>query len=521
PGALVLIDEASMATTPKLLRAAEVATARGALVRVIGDPRQLKAVGPGGGLQIVAEAAGSPELNELRRFQEPWEAEASLGLRRGEAAVLEDYRAHHRISGGLAEAVVEDTYRAWRASPGGPMANLMIASDNARVQALSLRARADRVASGQVEAGGVALHDGSLAGVGDVVVTRRNDRRLCTSANAGPAGFVRNRDRWQVAARGADGSLTVDHLTTGARVTLPPDYVATDVELSYAHTGHGAQGLTVDTAQVIVAPSDTAWFAYVAMTRGRVGNFARVVTDQVQEEPLGHHPRRDPVEVLAEVLARDEPTSATEHLRAAERQASDLFELTSRYREASRIELEARLHRALEARGATGLVEGPDAWQVHRAAGATEDAGHDVGAIVAALSPEALSDPASLVGAFYRARFGPAAEVTEPSWEEVGMHAGLVIRAGPQVAPDVGAYLDGLGAAMEARRAAMTAEITGRDPPPWAASLGPPPPAGEDREAWVAWVGQVAAWREAEGVAGPDLLGPAVAPGERANPGYV
>ena len=48
----------------------------------------------------------------------------------------------------------------------------------ADVTGLSAQARADRVAAGQVEASGVRLRDGNLAGTGDWIVTRLNDRRL-------------------------------------------------------------------------------------------------------------------------------------------------------------------------------------------------------------------------------------------------------------------------------------------------------------------------------------------------------
>ena len=58
----------------------------------------------------------------------------------------------------------------------------MAAADGADVTELSAQARADRVAAGQVEAGGVRLHDGNLAGAGDWIVTRLNDRRLRRSA---------------------------------------------------------------------------------------------------------------------------------------------------------------------------------------------------------------------------------------------------------------------------------------------------------------------------------------------------
>lgn len=59
------------------------------------------------------------------------------------------------------------------------------------VAQLNERARADLIAAGRVEAEGVGLHDGTTAGVGDLVVTRLNDRRLTTGR-----ARVKNGDRW-------------------------------------------------------------------------------------------------------------------------------------------------------------------------------------------------------------------------------------------------------------------------------------------------------------------------------------
>ena len=191
----------------------------------------------------------------------------------------------------------------------------------------------------------VALHDDTAAGVGDVVATRRNDRRLATRANAGPGGYVRNRDRWVVRDMGDDGSLVIDAVgRSGEAVRLPASYVAEHVELAYADTGHGVQGRTVGRAEVLVRPSDTRWYLYVAMSRARAGSVAHVVVDHVDDEPGGYHPQRSARDVLAEVLGRDEPVSVTEWGRAAAAQRDPVL-LASRYRLAQSEELRARLAR--------------------------------------------------------------------------------------------------------------------------------------------------------------------------------
>ena len=78
--------------------------------------------------------------------------------------------------------------------------------------------------------------------VGDVVATRRNDRRLRTSVGEP----VRNRERWTVSATDTieEGDVTVTRLDGHGTITLPRDYVREHVQLAYATTEPGAQGDT-------------------------------------------------------------------------------------------------------------------------------------------------------------------------------------------------------------------------------------------------------------------------------------
>ena len=70
--------------------------------------------------------------------------------------------------------------------------------------------------------------------------------------------------------------------------SLPADYVAEHVDLGYAVTAHRAQGITTDTAHVLVEPTTTRENLYVAMTRGRESNHAYVVLDRPDDHATPH-----------------------------------------------------------------------------------------------------------------------------------------------------------------------------------------------------------------------------------------
>ena len=107
-GTLILIDEASMTSIADLADIITYAARHGHKVIVCGDHAQLAAVESGGGMQLLVGALAHVQLAEAVRFREQWEQDASLRLRAGDAAALEDYDNHGRIRGGS-----PDTFR-WR-----------------------------------------------------------------------------------------------------------------------------------------------------------------------------------------------------------------------------------------------------------------------------------------------------------------------------------------------------------------------------------------------------------------------
>ncbi len=267
-GSLVLVDEAGMAGTSELASVIDYVVERGGSVRLIGDDRQLAAVGAGGVLRDVQEAAGIVTLTELMRFNDNAEAAATLAVRDGDPAAVGFYLDRGRLhdAGDPTTAIVD----AWHADTGAGRDALMVAGTRETVTALNEQARGRRIALGLVDHVGpaVRLRNGLAASVGDHILTRHNDRRNRLSAT----DFVKNGDRWTVLDVDEQGSLKVQHQRSGRITRLGADYVSRHVDHAYAVTVHSAQGSTVDVCHVLVEGGEDRQMLYVALSRGRSGN---------------------------------------------------------------------------------------------------------------------------------------------------------------------------------------------------------------------------------------------------------
>ena len=129
--------------------------------------------------------------------------------------------------------------------------------------------------------------------MGDDVARRRGRLVLVMSVPDVVVPAVRpvHGDIWTVEQRHRDGDLTVRHHRHGGCVRLPADYVAESVELGYATTTARAQGMTVDTAHVLVDANTCRESLYVAATRGRHG--ARIYV--ANEDLIGIDAERPPL----------------------------------------------------------------------------------------------------------------------------------------------------------------------------------------------------------------------------------
>ena len=290
---VLVVDEAGMVSSPDMVRVLETASAAGSRVVFVGDPEQYSAVKARSGLlaTLSHELPDAVELTEVFRQRDAGEREASKWLRGGEESdvsrAAEWYMRHERLHAGSVTAMMDDALAGWREDTAAGKQSLLVAATRDQVTALNAAAQKIRAERGEINAENrLCLSDGLEAGVGDVVLTRRNDSKLITSSG----DMVRNGQRWVVDSIGYDGSITARRCDdTSATVTLNSAYLEKHAQLGYAATGHSSQGATVDVSRVVagVGNLDKA-SVYVPMTRGREGNFLYIAETQPGDTETGH-----------------------------------------------------------------------------------------------------------------------------------------------------------------------------------------------------------------------------------------
>ncbi|WP_216656407.1 MobF family relaxase [Nocardioides marmotae] len=501
-GQLVIVDEATLADTVTLDRLTGIAGAANAKVLLVGDPHQLQSVDAGGAFALLVDRrADAPELNEIHRFSNEWEKEASLALSRGDVQVISAYARHKRIREGLTDEMVDAAYVAWRSDCATGRASVLVTESARDVRALNERARADRLLlDGAVDHREAQLVDGCRASVGDVVITRQNDRRSRTTRG----GWVKNGDRWLITDIRRDCSVVVKRLGgDGRRTVLPPGYVAEHVDLGYAVTAHRAQGVTVDTAHVVVTASTTRENLYVSMTRGRESNIAYVALDQPDDSHST--PEADDVtakSVLYGVLQHSgADLSATQTIEAEyelhggiDRLAAELETIAADAQHDRFVDLLSRS--GLTAEQHATVVESTAFGPLTAALRRAEANHHDLDELIPRVVGQHRLDDAEDIAAVLRYRVDKLAGTTPR-----GCHlrprviAGLIPEPlGPMSAEDRQA-IDERKELIETRALALATAAVDAGAL-WARRLGRPPADPNDRTSWMHSVATVAAYRD-------------------------
>jgi conjugative relaxase-like TrwC/TraI family protein len=513
---VVVVDESSMVDTAVLERIRARVDAAGARLILTGDPRQLAAIGAGGGMDLVSTDHGADvyALAEVRRFTHTWEAATSLALRDGErGAVLEYDRRGRVIAAGTVEQAGHRAADAYLGDTLDGRSSLIVTATNTHAATVAGIVRDKLVELGRVDADGVLLRDENAAGVGDLIQARRNDW----------AAGVINRRRYRVVAIGEGGGLEVAaEDDPDSRHTLSPAYVAEHVTLGYAATAHAAQGVTVDTAHLVASQQTSAEGLYVGMSRGREANTAYVVT--IAEQPgettgqTHERERQDAAAVLVDIVERDvaaDPEAAA-LTQAAEdaREAGSAHTLLARREDGVRLVTRQRLDAQLDQLAAAGVISADDraalagdkgTEQLARLLRAAEQAGHSPdGVLRAAVEQRSLAGSRSPAQVLHH-RIGRALQ------GQLNPVTGSDVDQTPAgVTDEWRVYLAALDDAAADRRRQLGTE-TAEQAPAWAVdALGPVPDDAAERIEWEHRAGVGAAYREATGWDGErEAIGPA------------
>ncbi|MGY4770307.1 MobF family relaxase (plasmid) [Kribbella sp. CWNU-51] len=530
-GDLVVVDESAMANTSDLADIHSYCDQAGAKLLLVGDHRQLAAVGAGGGMELVTANALTHELTETRRFQAGWEGPASLRLRDGDESVLEEYHRQGRIlDGGHLEAAQRSAADAWLADHLTGLHTLLIVDTNHQAAELSAQLRARLVDYRLVDDERTAwlASTGNRVGRGDLIQTRLNAWHL--HGYRGNKRAALNRDEFLVTEVLDDGGLRVAPLIRGTRqpvegetMVLPASYVREWVALGYAATVHSSQGLTVDSSHLVATQNTSVYALYVAMTRGRAANTAHVVTQSLaavaEYGETTDAAKHSPLSVLRAAFDLDDPQlSALQAAAESAAEANRLRTPAELLADGIALATAGRTARWLDELTDTGVLT-PD----QRTALAVEDGAGTLANLLRQIELAGDDPRQVLADAIQRRSLHDARRISHVVQDRI-KRIGDLDSVGdtytarlPQVDdPQWSAYLANLAAEADTRADELGAKVAAEQPQ-WAIeALGQPPTeAGRDRDAWISRAGAVAAHREVIGhEASDDALGKPPKPGQ-------
>ena len=306
-GAVIVVDEASMASTPDLDELRMLALECDGKLVLIGDDKQIGAIGPGGTFATLVRRLDAVRLTTIRRQHRPEDRRLVALLHEGRGSeALDLLRTESRIIVGdtlpdTLAAMVIDWHRDYAA--GDDVA--MIARRNRDVDFLNDCARELRRESGALGETEISVGGRAFA-VGDRVQTRINREG------------VFNRERWDViAVHPGDGSVELRRVGGDGRlVWVGADYLdrrrlgdnGPALEHAYALTKYGAQGKTLDRAYPLLDGESSLEQELVALSRGReVAYVYAVASSELTDEDLGPG-RRELSDELHDVRAAIERT---------------------------------------------------------------------------------------------------------------------------------------------------------------------------------------------------------------------
>jgi hypothetical protein len=272
-----VLDEVGMTDDPDLVRVLAHVEAAGAKVILVGDHRQLGAVGPGGALEALVDRHRDQVqvLYENLRQADPAEARALIALRAGD---VEDAVSWYRSQGRIVAApsrdeAMERAVNAWAEDVAAGRETALFAWRRTNVEELNRIARAHMAEAGELHGPELVAPGGRPYRAGDRVVT------LAPGANRA----VVTSERGIVEAVEVDRQRLVLRTEDERRVALAGEEISAErLAHGYAVTAHRSQGQTTERAHLYLDGGGRE-LAYVAMSRAKESSHAYLVADSLDQ----------------------------------------------------------------------------------------------------------------------------------------------------------------------------------------------------------------------------------------------
>ncbi len=285
----LVVDEAGMARNSDLAKLARAVADAGGRLVLVGDERQLGAVGRGGGFAEAREiaAGGTARLDEIHRQREGWQREASRAFGEGRAReAVQSYLDHGRVewaaSRGTARAMLVSDYVRELDHGSSPDKMLALAHENRDVRALNSAIRDEIKERGGLKDSRtytLTSEDGKTHRIelarGDRVVFERNDAR--SGVRNGEFGTVETADRHGFTVK-MDGER-------GWRVRVEQGD-RQQLSHGFASSIHKSQGATVDKTFTLASKGMDSKLTYVSLSRQRED--AKLYANRAEFKSIDH-----------------------------------------------------------------------------------------------------------------------------------------------------------------------------------------------------------------------------------------
>jgi ATP-dependent exoDNAse (exonuclease V) alpha subunit len=264
---VLIVDEAGMLDTKTTHQLCRIVRERGGTIVLVGDAKQLPAIGPGGPFAHLLDRQDAARLTTNIRQHDAEDRKAAALLRRGEAKpALDSYAQRGRLVVAKdREQAIRELVATW-VKHGGcnqPEQHVAFTPTRAEAQLVNRLVQAERDSAGEIDRTRSLRNGDDVICRGDRVLFHKNI--FADGVRNGYRGIVTQVDRFR-------GTLAIRLDGDEARnVTIRlRNYGPEGLSLGYAMTTHKGQGQSVEHAYLLVGGkmSDRE-LTYVQATRGK------------------------------------------------------------------------------------------------------------------------------------------------------------------------------------------------------------------------------------------------------------